>query len=290
MTNPENKELNKEKSSWVQTTISILVGIFFTIGTTWYTIYINKEESERSEQERFSKVKENLVSIIEEHIVNKDSIDFISLNRIINNRIKEENLYKKPSIFELLSLAEYNIQNSRHLSFDKKNEYSKIIAKQFKTLKLDTALVIDKIRYPEEIKSLNENLNSLNSQNGKEALTKLINKYEAEIVSLQEKKVSKESFEDFLFKSPSKLIIIIFAYVFVILGYMYFLRTKRNKRLLKERQSEIFNLESLKIREEIDFLISKIEDKKTDESERMALNNRIEYLFERLRKIDFENR
>ena len=245
---------DEKKSSWLQTTISIIIGIIFTIGTTWYTIYINKEEAERSELERYNKVKENLVSIIEEHIVNKDSIDFMSLNRIINNRIKEENLYKKPEIIDLLSLAEYNIQNSRHLSFEKKVEYSRILSKQFKSFKMDTTLAIEKVRFPEEIKILNSNLNSVNSENGKETLVHLINKYETEISNLQETKIKKDNISSYLFKSPSRILIIVALYTTITFLYFYYTRIRRKKRYLVQRQYEIFDLENQKIKDEIDFL------------------------------------
>lgn len=279
-----------KKNSWLQTTISIIIGVVFTIGTTWYTIYINKEEAERSELERFNKVKENLVSIIEEHIVNKDSIDFISLNRIINNRIKEENLYKKPEIIDLLSLAEYNIQNSRHLSFDKKIEYSRILSKQFRNIKIDTTLLLDKVRFPEEIKNLNENLNNINSSNGKETLIKLINKYENEITDLQEKKIKKESLADYFFKSPTRIIIMFTVYAGIMLFYFYYVRLRRRKRLLYEHRYEIYELEAQKIREEIDYLISKANDVKTSDKERFQLNERIDYLFDKLKKTDIDYR
>lgn len=279
-----------KKNSWLQTTISIIIGVVFTIGTTWYTIYINKEEAERSELERYNKVKENLVSIIEEHIVNKDSIDFISLNRIINNRIKEENLYKKPEIIDLLSLAEYNIQNSRHLSFDKKIEYSRILSKQFRNIKIDTTLLLDKVRFPEEIKNLNENLNNINSSNGKETLIKLINKYENEITDLQEKKIKKESLADYFFKSPTRIIIMFAVYAGIMLFYLYYVRLRRRKRLLYEHRYEIYELEAQKIREEIDYLISKANDEKTSDKERFQLNERIDYLFDKLKKTDIDYR
>ncbi|WP_428229150.1 hypothetical protein [Flavobacterium sp.] len=285
----EPEQIGK-KSSWLQTTISVLIGVIFTIGTTWYTIYINKEEAERSELERYNKVKENLVSIIEEHIVNKDSIDFISLNRIINNRIKEENLYKKPEIIDLLSLAEYNIQNSRHLSFEKKVEYSKILSKQFRNIKIDTILNVDKVRFPEEINKLNANLNSVNSESGKEMLIHLINKYEAEISDLQENKIKKDNILDYLFKSPSRILIILTLYLTATLVYLYYIRLRRRKRILNKRHYEIFELESQKIKEEIDFLMTKTNEKDIQEHERAVLNDRIEYLFDKLRNVNIDYR
>lgn len=279
-----------KKSSWLQTTISIIIGVLFTIGTTWYTIYINKEEAERSELERYNKVKENLVSIVEEHIVNKDSIDFISLNRIINNRIKEENLYKKPEIIDLLSLAEYNIQNSRHLSFEKKIEYSRILSKQFGKIKMDTTMLLDKVRFPEEIKKLNENLNNINSNNGKETLIELIKKYENEISDLQESKIKKETLAEYFFKSPSRIVIMLVIYTSIIMLYFYYKRIRQRRKLYYEHKYEIYELEAQKIRDEIDSLISKVNDEKTSDKDKFHMNERIDYLFNKLKKIEIDYR
>jgi flagellar basal body-associated protein FliL len=81
------REVNK--TNWIPTIVSIVVGVLFTIGATWYTIYTTKEEVQEAENERLTKVKENLVAIIEEHIVNKDSLDLNSFERLITNRSKE---------------------------------------------------------------------------------------------------------------------------------------------------------------------------------------------------------
>jgi hypothetical protein len=286
----ENEIKEKAKNTWIQTTISIIIGVVFTVGTTWYTIYINKEESERSELERYNKVKENIVSIIEEHIVNKDSIDFISLSRIVNNRVKEENLYRKPQIYDLLSLAEYNIQNSRHLSFEKKVEYSRILSKQFKNIKIDTTLILGNIRFPEEIKNITENLNSLNSQTGKKSLTELIKKYENEISDLQIDKRKKDTFSDYLFKSPTRIILILISYVSVILLFFYYRKIRRRKNYLNSKKVEILDMESHKIKDEIDYLISKVNNPSTSETEKSFINDRIEYLFDKIKNIDIDYR
>lgn len=290
----KDKELidkrSSKKNSWFQTTISILIGILFTIGTTWYTIYINKAEAERSELERYNKVKDNLVSIIEEHIVNKDSIDIASLNRIINNRVKEESLYRKPEVIDLFSLAEYNIQNSKHLNFDKKIDYSRLLSNQIRKLKADTILNVQNVRFPDEINSLNNNLSNINSEKGKESLIKLINKYEEEIKNLEEKKIKKESISDFLFKSPSKLLIIFSCYLLAFVLYFYYIRNRRRKRILIRRRYEIFELESQKIKEEIEHLVSRLNSDNIEEKERINLNDRIQFLFEKLKNMDKDYR
>lgn len=64
-----NKENNS--SSWTQAIVTLVIGILVTIGTTYYTIYEGNKQAVQAEQERFIKVKDNIVSIVEEHIVNQ---------------------------------------------------------------------------------------------------------------------------------------------------------------------------------------------------------------------------
>lgn len=270
------------KASWGPTIISILVGIAVTIGTTWYTIYSSKQEAAEAENERLNKVKDNLVSIIEEHIVNKDSLDLVSFNRLINNRTKEEDLYTRPTIYDLLTDAEYNIQSSKHLSFDKKLEYSKILAALYTELSSDTTINIDNNRFPAEVKQLLSLINETNVTEGKKAISNLITKYEEEIITLEKAQIDDESIIDYLFQSPSRLIIIGSAYIGFLIFSMYHIRIRRKRRALSEVYSERIKLERIKIRDEIEFLSKRINDDSTTLEERKLLEERIEHLFNRM--------
>lgn len=290
ITNPEstNKTDSPKKGSWFQTVISIVIGIIVTILTTWYTIYINKEEAERSELERFHKVQENLVSIIEEHIVNKDSIDFISLNRIINNRSLEENLFKKPDIQELLSTAEYNIVNSKHLSFEKKIEYSRILSKQYKNIKHDSLTNLKTIKYSDDYKLLVESINGYNSKDTKEKLDILISKYENDLKETQKINQGKlkDNFTDYLFKSPKTLIIFLCVYITLFFIYYIYRKNKRRKDIIYKTRLEVSEYETRIIKDEIERIISMLEKDDLSDKQRLMLNKELDTLFEKLNKLE----
>ena len=141
-----------------------------------------------------------------------------------------------------------------------------------------------------EIKKLNENLNNINSNNGKETLIELIKKYENEISDLQASKIKKENLADYFFKSPSRIIIMLVIYTSIIMLYFYYQRIRQRRKLYYEHKYEIYELEAQKIRDEIDSLISKANDEKTSDKDKFHINERIDYLFNKLKKIEIDYR
>lgn len=275
------------KTNWAPTIISIIIGIVVTVGATWYTVISSRQEVVQAETERLNKVKENLVSIIEEHIVNKDSIDLDGFNRLINNRTKEENLYKRPTIYDLLTQAEYNIQSSKHLSFDKKLEYSKIISTLYSNIQTDTLRNnLSNNRFPDETLKIISYFNETNKNEGKTLLINLTEKYEAEIQNLQKSEIKKESIVDNLLRTPSKLIMILSAYLIFIIAFWYYYRLIKRKRQFYEIQKERTYFEKEKIKSEIDHLINLMNKEKLTKDDRKDIEERIDLLFSKLESLD----
>jgi hypothetical protein len=282
----EEKENKKNKTNWGPTIISIIIGILVALGTTWYTVYTNKQEAREAENERFRKVQENLVSIIEEHIVNKDSLDIDGFNRIINNRTREESLYKRPSTYNLITQAEYNIQSSKHLSFDKKLEYSIIISTLYDFIKSDTIINLSNNRFSEETSIILKTINQSNDNDGKQALSSLIEKYEDEIESLKEVQIKDDFSFEYLLKSPSKLILITLGYLLITFITLYYWRLKRKHRITYERFRERSKYEEEKLRLEIEKVSEMLNDKKIGKDDRKFLEERLEHLFNRMNDLD----
>lgn len=280
-----DKEIRK--TNWAPTIISILIGIVVTVGATWYTVVSSRQEVVQAETERLNKVKENLVSIIEEHIVNKDSIDLDGFNRLINNRTKEENLYKRPTIYDLLTQAEYNIQSSKHLSFDKKLEYSRIISTLYSNIQTDTLRNnLSDNRFPDETLKIISYFNETNKNEGKTLLIDLTEKYEAEIQNLQKSEIKKESIVDNLLRTPSKLIMILSSYLIFMMAFWYYYRLRKRKRQFYEIQKERTYFEKEKIKSEIDHLINLMNEEKLTKDDRKDIEERIDLLFSKLESLD----
>lgn len=111
------------KKNWLPTILSISISLIVTVAVTWYTISRAEKQASLAEQEREKNVIENIVQIIEEHIINKSFIDQSRLERIIDTRKLEERISQSLNSIRLLRIAEYNILNSRHLDFKQKQEY-----------------------------------------------------------------------------------------------------------------------------------------------------------------------
>lgn len=276
----------ENKTNWIPTIVSIVIGVLFTIGATWYTIYTTKEEVKEAENERLTKVRENLVAIIEEHIVNKDSLNLNSFERLITNRSKEENLFIRPSIYGLLTQAEYNIESSKHLSFDKKKEYSNIISSLYTQVSIDTTIQFTNSKYQAEIKRILESFSLTKEKEGKQALTTLISQYETEMAEIQKAEIDEESIFDYLLKSPSRLLIILSAYITLMLFYFYFLRMKRRKKRMLEEIHHRRVIERERIQMEIGRLKDLLSREHIDKEERIHLEERLEMLFERLNMME----
>jgi hypothetical protein len=279
--------IKKNLPNWVHTTISIIFGAILTIGATWYSIEKDRKNENKALEERELKVKENVTTIIEEHILNKDTIDLISIERIKNIRCKEEKLSENLSIYDLISKAEYNIQNSNHLSFEKKREYSKMITNLFSQFStLDTISNISKIRYPKITSKILNYFNEIEKANAKEELNILIQNYENEINKLELKIKPKKSFLQYI--SDSSLTIIVSSLGYLL--FMYIITSYFKSRKKRKEQEEIFNKKVLRdrvrLKDKIDELINELDNKENSNEKNKALRKEIEYLVNRLKRMD----
>ena len=275
-----------KKTNWIPTIISIVFGISVALFTTWYTIYSGQKEAAEAETERLNNVKANLVSIIEEHIVNKDSIDLASLSRMIYNRTKEENLYKSPTIYNLLVQAEFNIQNSQHLSFDKKKEYTKITSSLYSQIVTDTTLEFSSNRFPEHTAQIIKYFEQTNKIEGKKSLIALIDKYEQEIVDNVQLTSKSDSPFEYLFKSPATLIIVSVLYLLLTMLFYYYIRTRKRKREMYNKMKEQITYEREKIKEKTEMLIDLLEREDIDKNEKNKIEEELKYLYNKLESME----
>jgi hypothetical protein len=125
MTEIAKMPINK-KRQWITRAIVALLGIIVTILATWYTIYRSEIQQANAEMERARNVKENLVSIIEEHIINQKLVDCLRIKRLIELRTRDENLITRITVRDLIEQAEYNVLSSRYLDLEKKENYKVI--------------------------------------------------------------------------------------------------------------------------------------------------------------------
>ena len=133
MNSPETKTERKSRP-WKAIVLTTLITIAVTIAAAWFTISRSEKQAILSEAERARNVKNNLVSIIEEHVINQKPMDYIRLMRLIELKSREEKLITRITARNLIEQAEYNILNSRYLDFKQKETYKAIFDQWYKEM------------------------------------------------------------------------------------------------------------------------------------------------------------
>jgi len=284
----ENKD-RKPKSNWLPTIVSILIGALITIIATWYTIYKGEQDTLKADNERYKKVKENIVSIVEEHIVNNRSIDFYCVKRLIDIQVKEENLKHIPNVADILAQAEYNILNSKHLDFKKKDEFKKVISNFYIRSISDSVLNYNKYKFPNEIKSILKAIENNQNNIAQKEFIALLEKYQTLIdkVAQSNEQAKEKKFINYLFDNPALLMITLTSYILILLLY-YFLRKRKlqdKQRLMQKRR--FVEYERRKLIEEIEFINKRLEHgEKLNDKEKSILKERLNSLIHRIEELE----
>ncbi|MGF1718172.1 hypothetical protein L4D08_25250 [Photobacterium chitinilyticum] len=129
-----NKAEEPTKRKWVVPVVTTLIGIIATIIVAWYQLNVSEEQAQQAALERERSVKSNIVKIVEEHVINDNTLDVARLARLIDLRSREERLNRKISVLEVLQKAEFNIINSSYLEFKKKDKYKQTFDKIYATI------------------------------------------------------------------------------------------------------------------------------------------------------------
>lgn len=130
-------EKEPEKRKWVVPFVTTLVGVIATIIVAWYQLKAGEEQALQAALERERSVIHNVVKIVEEHVINNNSVDIPRLARLIDLRTREEKLPNKISVLQVIQKAEFNIINSSYLEFEKKNEYKKVFDEIYSNMSFD---------------------------------------------------------------------------------------------------------------------------------------------------------
>jgi len=117
------EQLNEQqKSKWIGLVVTTALGIAATVGVGWYQLAEAERQAVLAEQERARAVRSEMVSMVEEHALNNQSIDLPRLTRLADQRRREERVSIPITSSELLEKAEFNVLGSRYLPFARKQE------------------------------------------------------------------------------------------------------------------------------------------------------------------------
>lgn len=123
---PEEDKKHPKKKGWLVPTVTTLIGVAVSLAIAWYQINLSNEQTLQAENERAKSVRNELTLIVEEHVINQNTLDISRLARLSELRAKQEKLLLVPSVSEIIETAEYNILKSQYLDFKKKESYKQV--------------------------------------------------------------------------------------------------------------------------------------------------------------------
>ena len=130
-----SEEMNSQPGrNWVSLVVTTLLGIGATVAVGWYQLAEAEKQAVLAEAEREKAVRQELVSIVEEHALNNEAIDLAMLGRLTDQRRREAQVDAIVTVAELVQKAEFNILDSRYLPFDRKQALSSLFAQIYSDL------------------------------------------------------------------------------------------------------------------------------------------------------------
>lgn len=230
-----------KKRGWVVPTITTLIGVAVSLLVAWYQIALSEEQALQAEIERSKAVKNELIQIVEEHVINKKPLDVSRLARLSEFRAKQERLLLVPSVSEIVEGAEFNILKSQYLEFEKKELFKEIFNSIYSELSASSKINYTGI-FENSVNDLYSSIQSGNVNESSSKLNKLLSDFNTKIEELNAEKAirEKKSIEEFLkiiLDKPEIMIIAITLYAFTLYSVM-FLRRKARRR--KQIEIEVY--------------------------------------------------
>ncbi|MFA0185086.1 hypothetical protein AB4584_21035 [Vibrio splendidus] len=226
----EDKKQSKKKS-WLVPTVTTLIGVAVSLAIAWYQINLSNEQALQAENERAKSVMNELTLIVEEHVINQNTVDISRLARLSELRAKQEKLLFVPSVSEIIETAEYNILKSQYLDFEKKETYKEVFDSMYSKMYGSPLAEYNGIFG----NSLNELYSSIQQGSTSESLEKLsklatdVNAQLDEIKTITSMK-SRNTFEELakvIIDKPQFFIAVMTVYAFVLYLFMMIRRKRR---------------------------------------------------------------
>lgn len=233
MNSPEIKAERKFRH-WKTIGVTVIT-IAVTIAAAWFTISRSERQAILAEAERSRSVKNNLVSIIEEHVINQKSMDYIRLVRLIELKSREEKLITRITARNLIDQAEYNILNSRYLDFKQKETYKAIFNQWYKEMILADYSPFKEIPDADLLNKLARDIQQGNTEGSLKLLIQYVENVSADLIQLKEKTKLRESPIESLFQGPFFYTVMIIYFIILILILPRFMRITRK---IRERDRE----------------------------------------------------
>lgn len=208
--------------------IMAFISIAATILVGWITIKISSDKSLEAAYEREIKVKESLVRIVEQNILNQTPLDGARLRRLIETKSLEQKINLRFQPIEIVKNAELNLLLSDHLDPNRKELIKTSFDSIYKNLSIWSKIVgsdsneyrnqvlIDKINASIQSGQVNESSNNINE---------LIEFYNSKIETLRSEKhsilqdIAPDSRKVYLYLQMFQIVLLVSSmYIFALKG------------------------------------------------------------------------
>lgn len=222
----EKSKISKTRIFWAILTLLV------TIGAAWYTVNRSEKQAILAETERARSVRNDLVSIVEEHIITQTPLDCVALMRLIEFKSREEKLVTKITARNLVEQAEYNILSSRYLDVKQKETFRFFINQLYRDLIPADYSPFKDIPHAALLNKLALNIQERKKTESLELLNEYVHVVNSELILAEKKSVGNNSFLEITFKSPLFYTIIILYLLTTIFIYWRIVRYRTRRRYL----------------------------------------------------------
>lgn len=224
-----SKSTDKPKKDWFGYAVTGLVGVVVTILATWYQITVSEEQAATAEKERARSVRQSVIGIVEDQVLNGKKLESERVTRLIDQRRREQGVATGIAVVDVVQQAEFNILSSTYLSVERKEEikegfnlfYDEQAAKSFSI-------------FPESSPNselLNQTAKQIQDGQYAEALSNLRRLQEIHAEALE--KLTRENRPTFLeaavafFSDPTKVVLFMGLYVVILISAAKLIRRRR---------------------------------------------------------------
>lgn len=117
---------SKPTRDWFGYILTAVIGVLVAVAATWYQLYASERQATAAEFERSHAVRQSVISIVEEQALSGKKLEAERINRLIDQRRREQSVSIPVSTADVVQQAEFNIASSTYLSVERKEQIKPI--------------------------------------------------------------------------------------------------------------------------------------------------------------------
>lgn len=218
----------KPVRDWFGYALTAIVGVFITVGATWYQLNATERQATAAELERSRTVRQNVISIVEEQALSGKKLEAERITRLVDQRRREQNVSLFILTADVVQQAEFNIASSTYLSVERKEQIKPVFDAFYVDLASRNFTVFDPtVPNAELLNGLAKQIQDGKTVDALASVRRLQELYSEDLARVAEKAKPSvlEAFMEF-FTKPLNAIIFFVTYL-VILQIFFVVRKRR---------------------------------------------------------------